>query len=233
MDGLVIYIIGAILATGQGLSLIVQLWQRRGNLKAEAERDVSEASKNTAEAFAKLTTTISQIGSDYSTNLTKMAGDYSATLTKMIDLVDSRENKIDELEATNRQQGIDLEDVRKQYQELVGSEAIRDSQLAAFRDSLEVMRIANGNQANEIITLKADVLTLQREGEKKDSQLAERDRQLKERDRQIVGMNKDIGERDERIKRLEGRIEHLEQEIMELKQATPSPDAVKTEEPKP
>lgn len=213
----ILYILGGILSTAQALSLVWVWYLKKDLTKAQATKEQSEATQNTATAFATMTDTVS-----------KMASDYSATLTKMIELVNSREAKIDELEVAKRQNSGDLEDIRSQLSEMTVATAQRDTELGLLRDSIITMKTANSNQAQEITELKAEVLTIQRENLKKDGLIAEREREIlslkKDANARDVRHEKELAERDERVKLLEGKVLRLEAEIDSLKLASPSPD---------
>lgn len=196
MDGIAIWILGAILATTQSLSAVYIAYLKRGHTKAQAHNE-------TADAFSTLTQTVSQIASEYSGNLTKMAADYSTTITKMITIIDARENKMDALEEANRQKSRDLEDLRKQYSELVATGAAQGRELDLMREAVQSLKTANGNQASELFDVKAELTKLREENIAKESAIQERESQL--------------ADRDKRIEELEGKVLRLETELALLK----------------
>ncbi len=249
MDSAVGYIIVTILGAFQVGTTTLLFYLRRDVTKAQAEltqaqaeltqaqakftesqvsTENAQADKTTAEAFSTLTQTISQMGAQYSGNLTQMMGDYTATLTKMIDAMNAREKKIDDLELDSRQKDDNLKELQGHYSELAVTAAQSQKELDLVRDSVNILATANKNQSEEITELKADVLTLQREGVKKDNLLKERDSTIadlkRERDADNVLHAKELRDRDDRILQLERKVRELETKINKLEQASPAPD---------
>lgn len=200
MEALAVYIFGAILGTTQ-LALVAYQWYSR------REKTKAEATQITANSFDTLTKTI-----------TTMATDFSATLMKTIELVNSREKRIDELEDDNRQKTSDLKDLRDQMNDLTNMNVQRDNKIELLQSSLDTLTAANANQANEIVALQVRILKLQDENKQKDASLIE--------------SNQQIQLKDERIRHLEERVKHLEEEIKELKKPVPPPDEEKVVEVK-
>lgn len=215
MEALAVYIFGAILGTTQ-LALVAYQWHSR------RDKTKAEATQITANSFDTLTKTI-----------TTMATDFSRTLMGTIELVNSREKRIDELEDDNRTKTNDIEDLRDQLNDSINANVQRDTKAELQQKSIDDLVDANKKQARELenlkedharelIELKARILGLQDDNKKKDDALADSNRQL---DR-----------KDERIRQLEKRVEHLESEIETLKKPVVVVEEkaveVKVEEPK-
>ncbi len=206
MNGIAVYILGAIFATVQGVSAVA-IWYLKRNVtkaqaalteaqavftKAQAANETAEATQTTANSFNTLTETI-----------TKMATDFSGTLMKTIELVNSRETRIDELESGDRQKTSDLKELRGQLNDAINANVQRDTKIELQQKSIDSLATANTSQAKELIEVKAQMYTLQTELKKKDEALLEKDKQ--------------ILRQDERIKMLEARVANLEKENTELK----------------
>lgn len=201
MEQIAIYVL---LGSIQAVSVVLIWYLRREETKAKAAMLNANATQVNANSFDTLTKTI-----------TTMATDFSSTLMKTIELVNSREKRIDELEAELLRAKGDLKELREQNQDSTNANVQRDNKIELLQKSLDTVTTANAKQAWEITELKAEVLTLQREGEKKDSALIERD--------------KLIATRDDRIKQLEARVKHLEAEIEQLKKPAPVIETKPTE----
>lgn len=224
MSGIAVYIIGAIMATIQSVSLVFIWYMKRGLTKAEAglteaqavltkaqaASETSEASQTTANAFSTLTQVISQMGSEYSENLIKITEASSLSTLKFIEALNTREKKIDELEIANRRLTGDAEDFKKQFSEMAISGAQRDTKIELLEGSIRTLNIANGNQANELFEVKMELGKLRDENAAKDAA-------IQERDATIANMQKDIESRNARIEELEGKVAHLEAELALLK----------------
>lgn len=198
VDGIAGFIFAAIIGTTQ-LALVAYQWHTR------RDKTKAEATQITANSFDTLTKTI-----------TTMATDFSATLMKTIELVNSREKRIDELEVDNRQKTSDLKELRDQLSDMTNVNVQRDNKIELLQASLDTLTTANANQANEIVQLQVRILKLQDENREKEQTLAESKRQ--------------ISVKDERIRQLEERVKHLEEEIKELKKPVPPPTEEKTVE---
>lgn len=219
--GVTIYIIGTILATAQALSAVA-IWYLKRHVtkaqaalteaqavftKAQAANETADAAQTTANSFDTLTGTI-----------TKMATDFSSTLMKTIDLVNSREKRIDELEENNREKTSDLKELHAQVNDFINVNVQRDNKIELQQKSIDSLVEANQRQASELerlkedhvrelIELKARILGLQDDNKKKDDALIESNRQ--------------ILSKDERIQQLEERVQHLEDKIKTLEEKVP------------
>lgn len=189
MNALAVYIFAAIIGTTQ-LALGAYVWY------SKREKTKAEATQITANSFSTLTDTI-----------TKMATDFSGTLIKTIELVNSREKRIDELEADSRTKGNDLEDLRRHFTDITAAAAARETEIALLKDSLVLLQRANENQAKDIVQLQARVLGLQDDSKRKDDELLKRDGIIREKDSKIL--------------QLEERVKHLEEEVERLKNPPP------------
>lgn len=202
MEQVAIY---GLLGTIQAVSVVLIWYLRREETKAKAANQHATATLTTATSFDTLTKTI-----------TTMATDFSSTLMKTIELVNSREKRIDELEDDNRQKASDLKELRDHLNELTNMNVQRDNRIELLQSSLDALTTANANQAGEIVQLQVRILKLQDDNEKKDKSLAESNRQIEIKDK--------------RIQHLEERVRHLEEEIKELKKPTPPTEEKVTEE---
>jgi chromosome segregation ATPase len=201
-----LYIFMTISGIAQFATVAYVAYVKRGLTQAEAVKTAADATQVTANSFNTMTMT-----------LTTVATDLSSTLLKTIDSLNARENQIDALQTDNRNKSNDLEDLRRQFSEIANAAAARETEIALLKDSLVLLKRANENQAEDIISLKARVLGVEDDNKKLREENRQKDEDVKERDRIISN-------RDDRIKQLETRVKHLEDEIAELKKPVPPPE---------